>query len=281
VEKKGDVYVKTENGKKLAATADEDARTEFLGKQEAAKTTAANAAAAQKTLDAATADFNKADAALDAYKPAPEVKKSDPSDATYKAALVKTSGDFDEANAKLEKAYAKYDAAYSEWKDAKAKYDDAKAALDRFDTAHDELTKSEALEKAELKNAVDTADAAVKLAKATKDKAKGEMDKALDAAKKAWSAYNQAYAAAKFKNAEFVAGYALPGDIKPLDEKYVPGVSHVTPGSVKPGQAGKPGAAKPGQAAGQAGANGAAAGSKTEVENKKDKDKRGNTHTGT
>ena len=261
----------------------------FLGKQTAVTTTAADAAKAAENVKTADAALKKAQDDLRDYKPDPEVKKSDPSEAKLKGAVVETSAAFDEANGKLEKAYAKYDAAYSDVKAAQAKLDAANAALASFKTAHDEYTKADKVELAQLEKAV--RDASEDLNGATNpyskikayNKAKEEFGKAFTAAKTAWSAYKVAFKAAQAKNAELVAGYALPDDLEPLAANYQPGVAHVAPGAA--GHAGKPGAAKPGKpgaAAGQAGANGAAAaGSKTEVENKKDKDKRGNTHTGT
>ncbi|WP_425663614.1 hypothetical protein [Gardnerella piotii] len=281
VELKDGVYVKKDNGKKLDKTADEDARTEFLNKQAAAK--AADEAAAKADEDVKTADANlkAAQTALANYKD--PVKPADPSESDLSGALVRTSGNFDEAKGKLDKAYSKYEAAYFDVDAAQAKADDAAAAYNKYVHSHTDMTKAEKVEAALLLKASNDAATELTDAKLAAGKAKGEFDKALREAHEAWAKYAGVYKAAKAKNASLVAGYALPSDVEPVAANYVPGVSHVTPGSVKPGQAGKPGAAKPGQAgkAGQAGANGAAAGSKTEVENKKDKDKRGNTHTGT
>ena len=281
VELKDGVYVKKDNGKKLDKTADEDARTEFLNKQAAAK--AADEAAAKADEDVKTADANlkAAQTALANYKD--PVKPADPSESDLSGALVRTSGNFDEAKGKLDKAYSKYEAAYFDVDAAQAKADDAAAAYNKYVHSHTDMTKAEKVEAALLLKASNDAATELTDAKLAAGKAKGEFDKALREAHEAWAKYAGVYKAAKAKNASLVAGYALPSDVEPVAANYVPGVSHVTPGSVKPGQAGKPGAAKPGQAgkAGQAGANGAAAGSKTEVENKNGKNKRGNTHTGT
>ena len=282
-EKGVDVYVE----KNEALTKEErQAAADFLAKQTAVKTTADAATKADEAVKTADANLKAAQTALANYTE--PTKPADPSEAKLKGAVVETSAAFDEANGKLEKAYAKYDAAYAEVKAAQAKLDEANAALASFKTAHDEYTKADMVELAQLEKAVRDAKEDLDVTKPFSkinayNKVKGEFKKAFDAAKKAWSAYKGAFKAAQAKNAELVAGFALPDDLEPLAANYQPGVAHVTPGSVKPGQAGKPGAAKPGQAgkAGQAGANGAAAGSKTEVENKKDKDKRGNTHTGT
>ena len=281
VEEKDGVFVKTDNGKKLAETADEDARTEFLNKQAAAKAADEAAAKADEAVKTAQAALTAAQTALTNYKD--PVKPADPSDSDLSGALVRTSGNFDKANGDLQKAYSKYEAAYLDVQAAQAKADDAKAAYDKYVHSHKDMTKAEKVEARLLQKASENAANELTDANNAMLKAKGEFNKAFSAAHDAWAKYAGVYKAAKAKNAELVAGYALPSDVEPVDANYVPGVSHVTPGSVKPGQAGKPGAAKPGQAgkAGQAGANGAAAGAKAEVENKKDRDKRGNTHTGT
>ncbi|UQA80378.1 hypothetical protein K9E44_03125 [Gardnerella vaginalis] len=242
-------------------TPQQTALDEFLKKQSDVADANKAVAEAKKNAETAQAALTAAQNALLTYKPEEKVEVAV---STLKAALVKTSDDFNDANGKLEKAYAKYDAAYAEAKAAQAKLDGANAALASFKTAHDELTKADKVELAQLEKAVkdakeDLADAA----KAFND-AKTEFTKAFTGAKKAWAAYKGAFKAAKAKDAGLVAGYALPDDLEPLAANYQPGVSHVTPGSVKPGQAGKPGA-KPGQA----GANGAAAGAKTTVVEKK------------
>ncbi|EPI58536.1 hypothetical protein HMPREF1580_01250 [Gardnerella vaginalis JCP8070] len=254
------VYAKDDS---VALTTEEgNTLQKFLDKQTAVTTTAADAAKAAENVKTAQAALTAARDALVKYKPETKVEVAE---STLKAALVKTSADFDEANGKLEKAYAKYDAAYAEAKAAQAKLDGANAALASFKTAHDELTKADKVELAQLEKAVK--DAKEDLADAVKafNDAKTEFTKAFTGAKKAWAAYKGAFKAAKAKDAGLVAGYALPDDLEPVAANYVPGVSHVTPGSVKPGYAGKPGAAKPGQA----GANGAAAGAKTTVVEKK------------
>ena len=263
VEEKDGVYVKKDGGKELEKTADEKARTEFLNKQAAAKAADEADANAKKDVETAQAALDAARDALVKYKPEEKVEVAV---STLKAALVKTSADFDDANGKLEKAYAKYDAAYAEVKSAQAKLDGANAALASFKTAHDELTKADKVELAQLEKAVK--DAKEDLADAVKafNDAKTEFTKAFTGAKKAWAAYKGAFKAAKAKDASLVAGYALPDDLEPLAANYQPGVSHVTPGSVKPGQAGKTGAGKQGQT----GANGAAGAKTTVVEKKKD-----------
>ena len=254
---------------------------EFVAKQAAVTTTAADAAKAGEAVKTADAALKKAQEALRDYKD--PVKPADPSESDLSGALVRTSGNFDKANGDLQKAYSKYEAAYLDVEAAQSKADDAAAAYTKYVHSHTDMTKAEQVEARLLQKASENAVTELTDAKLAAGKAKGEFKKAFNAAHDAWAKYAGVYKAAKAKNAELVAGYALPSDVEPVDANYVPGVSHVTPGSVKPGQAGKPGAAKPGQAgkAGQAGANGAAAGAKAEVENKKDKDKRGNTHTGT
>ncbi|EPI58313.1 hypothetical protein HMPREF1579_01324 [Gardnerella vaginalis JCP8066] len=278
-EKGVDVYVE----KNEALTKEErQAAADFFAKQTAVKTTADAATKADEAAKTADANLKAAQTALANYKD--PVKPADPSESDLSGALVRTSGNFDEAKGKLDKAYSKYEAAYFDVDAAQAKADDAAAAYNKYVHSHTDMTKAEKVEAALLLKASNDAATELTDAKLAAGKAKGEFDKALREAHEAWAKYAGVYKAAKAKNASLVAGYALPSDVEPVAANYVPGVSHVTPGSVKPGQAGKPGAAKPGKpgaAAGQAGANGAAAGSKTEVENKKDKDKRGNTHTGT
>ena len=261
-------------------TAQQTALDEFLKKQSDVADANKAVAEAKKNAETAQANLTAAQTALANYKD--PTKPADPSESDLSGALVRTSGNFDKANGDLQKAYSKYEAAYSDVEAAQSKADDAKAAYDKYVHSHKDMTKAEKVEARLLQKASENAANELTDANNAMLKAKGEFKKAFDAAHDAWAKYAVVYKAAKAKNAELVAGYALPSDVEPVDANYVPGVSHVTPGSVKPGQAGKPGAAKPGQAgkAGQAGANGAA-GSKTEVENKKDKDKRGNTHTGT
>ncbi|EPI46101.1 hypothetical protein HMPREF1583_01049, partial [Gardnerella vaginalis JCP8151B] len=233
---------------------------EFLDKQADVKTKADAAAEAKKAVDTAQATLDAARDALVKYTE--PTKPADPSESDFTGALVRTSGNFDEAKGKLDKAYSKYEAAYFDVDAAQTKADDAAAAYTKYVHSHKDMTKAEQVEAKLLEKA--SKDAATELndAKTAKAKAYGEFKKALADAHDAWAKYAGTYKAAKAKNAGLVAGYALPSEVEPVEANYVPGVSHVTPGSVKPGQAGKPGAAKPGQAgkAGQAGANGAAAG---------------------
>ena len=261
--------------------AEKKTATEFLKKQSDVADANKAVAEAKKNAETAQANLTAAQTALANYTE--PTKPADPSESDLSGALVRTSGNFDKANGDLQKAYSKYEAAYSDVEAAQSKADDAKAAYDKYVHSHKDMTKAEKVEARLLQKASENAANELTDANNAMLKAKGEFKKAFDAAHDAWAKYAGVYKAAKAKNAELVAGYALPSDVEPVDANYVPGVSHVTPGSVKPGQAGKPGAAKPGQAgkAGQAGANGAAAGAKAEVENKKDRDKRGNTHTGT
>ncbi|EPI45984.1 hypothetical protein HMPREF1582_01240, partial [Gardnerella vaginalis JCP8151A] len=261
------VYAKDDT---VALTTEEgNTLQKFLDKQTAVKTTADAAAKADEAVKTADANLKAAQTALVNYKD--PVKPADPSESTLKAALVKTSADFDEANGKLEKAYTKFDAAYSDVKAAQAKLDSANAALASFKTAHDEYTKADKVELARLGKAVKDATEEVNDATKAYNKAKDELGKAFTAAHNAWSAYKTAFKAAKDKNAALVAGYALPDDLEPLAANYQPGVAHVTPGAA--GHT-APGAVKPGAQPGKAGAaNGAAAaGAKAEVENKKDRD---------
>ncbi|MDK7785052.1 hypothetical protein QP840_03240 [Bifidobacterium sp. UMB6791A] len=243
-------------------TAQQTALDEFLKKQTAVTTTAADAAKADEAVKTAQAALTAAQTALTNYKD--PVKPAEASESDLSGALVRTSGNFDKANGDLQKAYSKYEAAYFDVDAAQAKADDAKAAYDKYVHSHKDMTKAEKVEAALLLKASNDANTELTDAKTAAAKAKGEFDKALREAHEAWAKYAGVYKAAKAKNASLVAGYALPSDVEPVAANYVPGVSHVTPGSVKPGQAGKPGAKQ-----GQAGANGAAAGAKTTVVEKK------------
>ena len=254
---------KTYVAKKESMTDEErDTAQVFLGKQTAVTTTAADAAKAAENVKTADAALKKAQDALRDYKE--PTKQADPSESDLSGALVMTSGNFDKANGDLQKAYSKYEAAYFDAEAAQAKVDDAKAAYDKYVHSHKDMTKAEKVEAALLLKASTDANTELTDAKTAAAKAKGEFDKALREAHEAWAKYAGVYKAAKAKNASLVAGYALPSDVEPVAANYVPGVSHVTPGSVKPGQAGKPGAKQ-----GKAGANGAAAGAKTTVVEKK------------
>ena len=234
----------------------------FLKKQSDVADANKAVAEAKKNAETAQANLTAAQTALANYKD--PVKPADPSDSDLSGALVRTSGNFDKANGDLQKAYSKYEAAYFDVDAAQAKADDAKAAYDKYVHSHKDMTKAEKVEAALLLKASNDANTELTDAKTAAAKAKGEFDKALREAHEAWAKYAGVYKAAKAKNASLVAGYALPSDVEPVAANYVPGVSHVTPGSVKPGQAGKPGAKQ-----GQAGANGAAAGAKTTVVEKK------------
>ncbi|RDW95635.1 hypothetical protein gvb02_05940 [Gardnerella vaginalis] len=254
------VYAKDDS---VALTTEEgNTLQKFLDKQTAVTTTAADAAKAAENVKTAQAALTAAQTALTNYKD--PVKPAEASESDLSGALVRTSGNFDKANGDLQKAYSKYEAAYFDVDAAQAKADDAKAAYDKYVHSHKDMTKAEKVEAALLLKASNDANTELTDAKTAAAKAKGEFDKALREAHEAWAKYAGVYKAAKAKNASLVAGYALPSDVEPVAANYVPGVSHVTPGSVKPGQAGKPGA-KPGQA----GANGAAAGAKTTVVEKK------------
>ncbi|MFU0517592.1 hypothetical protein ACMZ7K_06065 [Gardnerella pickettii] len=255
----GATYVAKEES---MTTAERTAAEEFLDKQTAVTTTAADAAKADEAVKTADANLKAAQTALTNYKD--PVKPAEASESDLSGALVRTSGNFDKANGDLQKAYSKYEAAYFDVDAAQAKADDAKAAYDKYVHSHKDMTKAEKVEAALLLKASTDANTELTDAKTAAAKAKGEFDKALREAHEAWAKYAGVYKAAKAKNASLVAGYALPSDVEPVAANYVPGVSHVTPGSVKPGQAGKPGAKQ-----GQAGANGAAAGAKTTVVEKK------------
>ena len=283
VEEKDGVFVKTDNGKKLDQTADEDARTAFLDKQAAAKAADEADGKAQNDVKTAQKAYDAAVLALRGFAPV-----ADKEDDDYAVQLSASATRLKTATKKLKDAFAKADKLYREQKVAQAKANNAAKTVADFENNHDMtgLSKSEKAEYGRLvKASTDAKDKADNLS--TKyTEASTKFGEALTAYREAFAAYKTNFYAAKDHKEALVLGYSTPEDIELLDSDFQPGRGFVgssnevsTPGAPA-GQAGA--AAQPGAAAGKAGAaNGAAAGAKTEVENKKDKDKRGNTHTGT
>ena len=283
VEEKDGVFVKTDNGKKLDQTADEDARTAFLDKQAAAKAADEADGKAQNDVKTAQKAYDAAVLALRGFAPV-----ADKEDDDYAVQLSASATRLKTATKKLKDAFAKADKLYREQKVAQAKANNAAKTVADFENNHDMtgLSKSEKAEYGRLvKASTDAKDKADNLS--TKyTEASTKFGEALTAYREAFAAYKTNFYAAKDHKEALVLGYSTPEDIELLDSDFQPGRGFVgssnevsTPGAPA-GQAGA--AAQPGAAAGKAGAaNGAAAGAKTEVENKKDKDKRGNTHATT
>ena len=211
-------------------------------------------------------------------------KAEDPSDADYTAALQSASTKLQAADKSVRDAFAKANKLDGELKAAKAKASAAAKAVTDFKNEHDDMSKRDQATLGRLEKAQADADAAVTKLEGKTTEAKGKFDDAFGKYESAFTAYSDAYAKAKDHKEALVLGFAAPEAVKLLKTDFQYGVGFVGSSDpfVAPGApAGQPGA-KPGQAAGQAGANGsAAAGAKTEVENKNGKDKRGNTHTGT
>ena len=199
------------------------------------------------------------------------------------AALKDADKPLTEAQTKLDEAFGKYDAAYVAYKQAKQATADAKKALEDYKRNSDNETPAAYhAEVARLTKALKVAEEAEKKAEKACSDANTDFGKAKSAFEKAFNKYAGAYKAALAAKAD-VSAFATPESLNhDFTSEYQPGEGFV-PGAGA-SHAGKPGAAKPGkpgQAAGQAGANGASAGAKTEVENKNGKNNRGNTHTGT
>ncbi|WP_422112756.1 hypothetical protein HXT23_04405 [Gardnerella sp. DNF00257] len=256
---------------------------EYADKYNANVDAQAAAEAAKKDVATAQAAYDAAVLAMRKFAPV-----ADKEDDDYAVQLSASATRLKTATKKLKDAFAKADKLYREQKVAQAKANNAAKTVADFENNHDMtgLSKSEKAEYGRLvKASTDAKDKADNLS--TKyTEASTKFGEALTAYREAFAAYKTNFYAAKDHKEALVLGYSTPEDIELLDSDFQPGRGFVgssnevsTPGAPA-GQAGA--AAQPGAAAGKAGAaNGAAAGAKTEVENKNGKDKRGNTHTGT
>ncbi|MFU0549868.1 hypothetical protein ACMZ75_04415 [Gardnerella piotii] len=233
-------------------------------------------------------------------KAAAEGHADDPSEDDAKDAAIadvmNTKGKLDRSRVKKNKLYSEVKKKYRALKDAEANEKSAQKALD---AANEELKDfndsgvedSARLNKLELK--VSRAEAKHDAAKKALGKASHDYDEVhnkytdevLPAFKAAKKAYDDAYDAAIRLGVDPAKLPLVSTAEDPLDNDFLgdPGTAAEVLSGKTPAQPGANGAAAGANgAAGKAGANGsAAAGAKTEVENKNGKDKRGNTHTGT
>ena len=211
-------------------------------------------------------------------------------------AVMNAKGKLDRSRVKKNKLKAEVKKKYRALKDAEANEKSAQKALD---AANEELQDfndsgvedSARLNKLELKvsRAEAKHDAAKKdLKKAVKDYDEVHnkyTDEVLPAWKAAKKTYDDAYDKAIRLGVDPAKLPLVSTAEDPLDNDFLgdPGTAAEVLSGKTPAQPGANGAAAGANgAAGKAGANGsAAAGAKTEVENKNGKDKRGNTHTGT
>ncbi len=246
---------------------------------------------ANKNLENDTKAVTAAQAAVDAAKKLVEAnapKGEDPSDADYTAALQAASTKLKAADKNVRDAFAKANKLYGQLKAAKAKSTAAdKAYTDFYNDHKDDMSKRDQATLGRLEKAKEDAKNAADKLQTKFDDADGKLTEAFGKYDEAFGKYSDAYGKAKDHKESLVLEFTAPEKAQLLRTDFQYGVGYVgssdevtTPGA----PAGQPGAAQPGKpGAPAAGANGAAgkAGSKTEVENKNGKDKRGNTHTGT
>ncbi len=280
--------LKDENGTKVLDTSKE--KTAVASDYAAAKKYADDLAAYNKKVKDYTEQETKVNTLHAQYlasleKDANTPKAEDPSDADYTAALQAASTKLKAADKNVRDAFAKADKLYKELKAAKGKASAAAKAVVDFKNEHDDMNKRNTAILGRLQKAQEDADAAVTKLQNKFDEADGKLGEAFGKYDAAFADYADAYGKAKDHKEALVLGYSAPEAVKLLRTDFQYGVGYVgssdevtTPGAAEPG---KPGAAQPGQAGKAGAANGAAAGAKTEVENKNGKDKRGNTHTGT
>ncbi|WP_422111618.1 hypothetical protein HXT30_01035 [Gardnerella sp. DNF00571G] len=232
-------------------------------------------------------------------KAAAEGHADDPSEDDAKDAAIadvmNAKGTLDRFRVKKNKLYSEVKKKYRALKDAEANEKSAQKALD---AANEELKDfndsgvedSARLNKLELK--VSRAEAKHDAAKKALGKASHDYDEVhnkytyevLPAFKAAKKTYDDAYDAAIRLGVDPAKLPLVSTAEDPLENDFLgdPGTAAEVLSGKTPAQPGANGAAAGANgAAGKAGANGAAAGAKAEVENKKDRDKRGNTHTGT
>ena len=274
-------------------------------------------AASKGNVDSATEHVNKVNAyveAVDAHKKyvedvaaalkawtdaenavktaaADPVEKSEDDQKDAAIARVRTAAaDLQTKIEKKQKTYAEYLKKKSAYNAAKEKVSACKEAVKAAEDAlNDFMMSGETDSKREdhLNDVLNRANAKLTAAETKQTKAEGEYkeakQKATDA-KSLWKAavkeYHAAYDHAVSLDVDPTKLPVVSTAADPLDNDFLdlPSTSNgAAPAGKNGAQAGANGAA-----AGQAGANGAAAaGAKTEVENKNGKDKRGNTHTGT
>ncbi|MFU0549610.1 hypothetical protein ACMZ75_03040 [Gardnerella piotii] len=265
-----------------------DSATEYVNKVNAHVDAEA---AHKKYVDDVAAALEAWKAAENAVKTAAAdpVEKSDEQQKDEAIARVRTAAaDLQTKIEKKQKTYAEYLKKKSAYDAAKEKVSACKEAVKAAEDALNDFRMSgqnDSKTENHLSDVLNRANAKLEAATTKKAKAEEEYKEAktkANAAKIAWQGavdeYHAAYDHAVSLDVDPAKLPVVSTAADPLDNDFLdlPGVG----GFVPDAQAGKNGA-KPGQAAGKAGANGSAAGAKTEVENKNGKDKRGNTHTGT
>ena len=292
-------YTADATTKKLTAKADND--TKLNAKDKAAVddyiakfNARLDAEAAHKKyvddVAAALKAWTDAEAAVKTANPDP-VEKSDEQQKDEAIARVRNAAaDLQTKIEKKQKTYAEYtkkksayDAATEKVTRCEKAVKAAQDALDNYEMSGDKDSKREERLNKVLKRAQSELEAAT----TKQTKAEGEYKEAkkkANAAKVAWQLavdeYDAAFEHAKSLDIDPAKLPVVSTAADPLDNDFLdlPSTSNgAAPAGKNGAQAGANGAA-----AGKAGANGsAAAGAKTEVENKNGKDKRGNTHTGT
>ncbi|EPI59468.1 hypothetical protein HMPREF1580_00876, partial [Gardnerella vaginalis JCP8070] len=241
------------------------ATTDAAGADQTKKTAAEAYTNATGNLERDTKAVTDAQAAVDAAQKLVDANTPAAPKASANVAVAKlkdTVKPLTEAQTKLDEAFGKYDSAYVAYKQAQQDKADAKKALEDYTRNHEnEALPTYHAEVASLTKALKVAEEAEKKAKNAYSDAKADFEKAKKAFTDAWDKYNGAYKAALAAKAD-VSDFKTPESLNhDFNSEYQPGEGFV-PG-VGASHAGKPGAAKPGkpgQAAGQAGANGAAAG---------------------
>ncbi|WP_205412417.1 hypothetical protein HXT23_06070 [Gardnerella sp. DNF00257] len=218
------------------------------------------------------------DHVVELTKPAPDSKRS------VLAKLDDAKEKLDKAQEAKDKAFAEADAAFNAKHEAENSLKSAQRALKDYqdENAKDKGSRAYNAEVARLTKEINEAKEALSAAKTKFNDADKAFKEAAGKFAKALTEYAGAYKNAQLSKAD-VSAYPTPASLAPLATDYKYGVNFVPSATVQPGKPGakpgKPGAAQPGKAGAANGA--AAAGAKTEVENKNGKDKRGNTHTGT
>ena len=238
-------------------------------------------------------------AAYLAAKAAAEGHADDPSEEDTKDAAIadvmNAKGKLDRLRVKKNKLYSEVKKKYRALKDAEANEKSTQKALDAAEEALQEFNdsgKDDSARRTQLELKVSRAEAKHDAAKKDLGKASHDYDEVhnkytdevLPAFKAAKKAYDDAYDAAIRLGVDPAKLPLVSTAEDPLENDFLgdPGTAAEVLSGKTPAQPGANGAAAGANgAAGKAGANGAAAGAKTEVENKNGKDKRGNTHTGT
>ena len=256
--------------------------------------TAKTAAEAAKKVTETQNTFMAADKAYSEAKDPVEKSDEQKQDEAIEA-VMNAKGKLDRSRVKKNKLYSEVKKKYRALKDAEANEKNTQKALDAAEEALQEFNDSGVNDSARAH----TLELKVSRAEAKHDAAKKDLGKAshdydevhdkytnevLPAWKAAKKTYDDAYDAAIRLGVDPAKLPLVSTAEDPLENDFLgdPGTAADILSGKTPAQPGANGAAAGANgAAGKAGANGSAAGAKTEVENKNGKDKRGNTHTGT